>query len=223
MQLLLTSDTSVAIAALQQRLITELEAGRHVLWLVSGGSNITASVQIMPAISTALRARLTVMLSDERYGPVGHPDSNYQQFLDKGFDGDPAVFIPTLQAGLSLDKTADAYAEVVKTEFSRADIIISQLGVGSDGHIAGALPGTIATTASALVVGYSSNPYQRVTLTFPALQQIDADYSLVYGDDKRPALTRLQDSDLSLTEQPAQILKKLSEAYIYNDQLGAIT
>ncbi len=223
MQLLLTPDTSVAIAALQQRLSFELEAGRKVLWLVSGGSNIDASVKIMPAIMPALRPKLTIMLSDERYGPIGHADSNYQQFLDKGFACEPAIFIPTLQPGLTLDETANAYAKVVAAEFAQADIIISQLGIGADGHIAGALPGTPATLSEDLVSGYKSDPYERITLTFSALSQINVNYSLVYGADKQTALLNLRDRQLPLTEQPAQILKQLPDAYVYNDQVGDIT
>ena len=220
MQLLLTPDASVAASALQGRLIAELQANHRVVWLVSGGSNIDASVQIMPTIPAKLRPQLTVMLSDERYGPVGHPDSNYQQFVSKGFDVSQVRFIPTLQPGLSLDDTAAAYAGVIQAEFASADIIISQLGIGADGHIAGALPGTVATTSDAWVVGYKSDPYQRITLTFPALRQIQADYSLVYGGDKRTALQGLLRTDMSLSVQPAQILQQLPEAYVYNDQLG---
>lgn len=220
MQLLLAPDTTVAISALQQRLVTELQAGKHVLWLVSGGSNINATVAVMPQIPVELRDHLTLMLSDERYGAVGHADSNYQQFLDKGFNPGPARFIPTLQSDMSLEATAAAYSETVQAEFAKADIIISQLGIGADGHIAGALPGTVATTSDAWVVGYDSPPYQRITLTFPALKLIDVDYSLVYGPDKQAALTQLQSANLPLAQQPAQILKLLPEAYVYNDQLG---
>lgn len=220
MRFFLTPDTSIGLTALQSRLTTELQSGKQVLWLVSGGSNIAASVAIMPLLPVDLLDHLTLMLSDERYGPIGHADSNYQQFLEQGFDSGNARFIPTLQNDLSLTATAVAYAEVVQTEFTKADIIIGQLGIGVDGHIAGALPGTIATSGETWVVGYQSNPYQRITMTFPALKQIDADYSLVYGVDKRAVLERLAQQNVALDEQPAQILKQLTEAYIYNDQLG---
>jgi len=222
MQFYRTSDTSKAISDLQSRLISELQAGKHVLWMVSGGSNITASVAVMAGISGDLQTNLTIMFSDERYGPVGHADSNYQQMLDAGFLVNGAQFLPVLQEGMSRDETVAAYADLIKLEFDRADIIISQLGIGADGHIAGALPGTIATTSEEWVIGYESPPYQRITMTFPALRQITADYSLVFGDDKANALTQLQNEDLELSEQPAQILKELSEAYVYNDQIGDV-
>jgi 6-phosphogluconolactonase/glucosamine-6-phosphate isomerase/deaminase len=220
MQFYLTSDTSKAISDLQARLLTELQTDKQVLWVVSGGSNITASVAVMAGIPAELQTKLTILFSDERYGPVGHADSNFQQMLNAGFTVSGARFIPTLQDGLSLHETAKTYASVVQAEFEQAEIIISQLGIGADGHIAGALPGTPATESDEWASGYLSDPYQRVTMTFPALRQIDADYSLVYGDDKQTALTGLQQFELPLAQQPAQILRQLPEAYIYNDQIG---
>ena len=221
MQFILTPDSATAISDLQARLIDELTAGKKVLWLVSGGSNIDASVLIMAGIEPSLKTNLYIMLSDERYGPVGHADSNFQQLQDKGFNMKDATIIPTLQDNLSLDETAFAYAGIIQQYFSEADIVISQLGIGADGHIAGILPGSLAaTTTDALVIGYQSDPFQRITCTFRALQAIDANYSLVYGADKQNALTRLQQTDVALVEQPSQILKQLSEAYVYNDQIG---
>jgi 6-phosphogluconolactonase/glucosamine-6-phosphate isomerase/deaminase len=221
MQYILTSDNAAAISDLQARLIAELTADKKVLWLVSGGSNIDASVTIMANIEPALQSTLIIMLSDERYGPVGHPDSNFQQLQDKGFSVSGATLIPTLQPGLSLDETATAYAAIIQEQFSAAEIIISQLGIGADGHIAGILPESpAASSPDALVIGYQSNPFERITCTFRALQAIDANYSLVYGADKQDALTRLQQNEVALVEQPSQILKQLPEAYVYNDQVG---
>jgi 6-phosphogluconolactonase/glucosamine-6-phosphate isomerase/deaminase len=221
MQFILTPDNATAISDLQARLITELTTGKKVLWLVSGGSNIDASVVIMANIEPGLQSNLTIMLSDERYGPVGHADSNFQQLQDKGLIVSGATLIPTLQPGLSIHDTAAAYASIIQQQFSEAEIIISQLGIGSDGHIAGVLPESPAASASeVLVVGYQSDPFERITCTFRALQAIDANYSLVYGADKQDALTRLQQTEVALIEQPSQILKQLSEAYVYNDQVG---
>jgi 6-phosphogluconolactonase/glucosamine-6-phosphate isomerase/deaminase len=221
MQFILTPNSATAVSDLQARLITELTADKKVLWLVSGGSNIDASVLIMANIEPKLQSNLTIMLSDERYGPVGHPDSNFQQLLDKGFSVSGATLIPTLQAGLSLDETAAAYAGIIQQQFSAAEIIISQLGIGTDGHIAGILPESpAANNPDVLVVGYQSDPFVRITCTFKALQVVDANYSLVYGADKQNALTRLQQTEVALVEQPSQILKQLPEAYVYNDQVG---
>jgi hypothetical protein len=44
-------------------------------------------------------------------------------------------------------------------------------------------------------------------------------YLLAYGEDKRPALENLK-TELPPNQQPAQILKDIAEAYVYNDQVG---
>ena len=215
----ITTDSVTAQHDITLRITSELEAGKNVLWIISGGSNIDASVTIMANIPKELHSLLTIALSDERYGPVGHADSNFQQLLDKGFDAQGASLIPVLQSDLSLIETSSAYGAVVQAEFGKANIIISQLGIGPDGHIAGILPDSPAVNVSdTLVTGYLSIPYQRVTMTFRALQAIDVNFSFAYGDNKLLALRQLLHEDLSLSQQPSQILKQLAEAYIYNEK-----
>ena len=214
-----TTDSVTAQHDITLRITSELEAGKNVLWIISGGSNIDASVTIMANIPRELHSLLTIALCDERYGPVGHADSNFQQLLDKGFDARDASLIPVLQSDLSLIETASAYGAVVQAEFGKADTIISQLGIGPDGHIAGILPDSPAVNVSdSLVTGYLSIPYQRVTMTFRALQAIDVNFSFAYGDNKLAALRQLLHEDLPLSQQPSQILKQLAEAYIYNEK-----
>ena len=84
MKFIHASDWHPAIAVLQARLELELTAGKKVLWLVSGGSNITASVQLMQNLADDLTKNLTIMAVDERYGLVGHADSNEGQLLAAG-------------------------------------------------------------------------------------------------------------------------------------------
>ncbi|MEO7364430.1 MAG: 6-phosphogluconolactonase, partial [Candidatus Saccharimonadales bacterium] len=131
MQFILSNDTLEGSQALLSRLLAELESGKRVLWIVSGGSNITASVTVMKQIPSRVQAGLTILLSDERYGPSGHPDSNFQQLLDSGLAVAGARLIPTLQDGLDLAATAAAYATTLQAEFSKAEVIISQLGIGA--------------------------------------------------------------------------------------------
>ena len=221
MRFILTTDWEDGLADLSQRLIEELAAGKRVLWLLSGGSNIPASVTVMENISPKHRQKLTVMLGDERYGPIGHPDSNGAQLAKAGFKPAPATMLAVLQADLSLAQTTAHYQEVATQAFAAADVIIAQFGIGEDGHLAGILPGSPAShEATALVSGYSCDPFGRLTLTFPALRRVTAAYTFAFGITKHPALRDLQRKRLDLPTQPAQILKQLDEAYVYNDQVG---
>jgi len=159
-------------------------------------------------------------LIDERYGKVGHGDSNHQQLLDEGFKPDEAILLSILQSGLSLDETTSRYKALAGQAFEEADTVIALAGIGTDGHIAGILPNSPASYESKkYVVGYQADTYQRLTLTFPALRRINAAYVYAYGKSKSATLEKLKSEDLTLAEQPAQILKALPEAYVYNDQI----
>ena len=221
MKYLLTTGWEDGVAALTECLVGKLAAKEQVLWLVSGGSNIPASVSIIKNISLELRQNLKIMLIDERYGPVGHADSNFAQLLRSGFAGENAPLLPVLYAGLSLEQTVQRYEETVKAAFAEATYAVAQLGMGEDGHIAGILPNSPAAhELTALVSGYESGDLTRITLTFPAVRQLSSAYVFAFGTTKHQALGALMHQRLSLTAQPAQVLKELPQVYLYNDQLG---
>ncbi len=221
MKYILTAGWEDGVADLTERLVRELAGGRQVLWLVSGGSNVMPSVQIMGNIPERLRAKLSVMLIDERYGEPGHPESNWAQLMKAGFEGGDATLLPVLEAGLDFDQTIVRYNQIAGRAFDANQVIIAQLGVGADGHIAGILPGSpAADETDALAVGYQSEPLTRLTLTFTALRRVSAAYVFAFGDTKRQELKKLQTQSIPLNRQPAQILKQLPEAYFYSDQFG---
>ncbi len=60
MKYILTAGWDDGVADLTERLVKELAGRKRVLWLVSGGSNIPASVQIMDNISGSLSEHLSV-------------------------------------------------------------------------------------------------------------------------------------------------------------------
>jgi 6-phosphogluconolactonase/glucosamine-6-phosphate isomerase/deaminase len=140
--------------------------------------------------------------------------------MDNGFDVKLSTLLPVLLPELDLAQTAEHYDATIRQAILDNDVIIGQFGIGPDGHIAGILPKSPATTSSELAAGYDAPPYQRLTLTFPALQQITAAYVMVFGGSKHEALLNLQTKALSIIDQPAQILKNIPEAYVYNDQIG---
>jgi 6-phosphogluconolactonase/glucosamine-6-phosphate isomerase/deaminase len=212
-------DAAAGIQELSTHLTQLLVEEKRVLWLVPGGSNIPFAVQAMTGIPDELTKRLTIILTDERYGPVGHADSNVQQLHDAGFDPKHANFIPVLDGG-TLGATARKYDTIAGKQFAESDVAVGQFGIGTDGHIAGILPRSPGTTAlGELAVGYEAPDFTRITLTFPALRYIEMAYVFVYGDSKRVTLEQLHNEDLPLATQPAQILKAIPEAYVYNDQV----
>jgi 6-phosphogluconolactonase/glucosamine-6-phosphate isomerase/deaminase len=204
---------------LEAHLIQQLQQEKRVLWLVSGGSNIPVAVDTMAGLPHDMTSQLTIMLIDERFGPIGHPNSNMYQLQQAGFNPKHAALLPVL-TGESLEETMHTYAGMVHTQFTEHDVIVGQLGIGIDGHIAGILPRSpAALDQTNLVASYQATDFTRITLTFPALRRITVAYAFAFGDSKRRTLLQLRDEQVALEVQPAQILKAIPEAYVYNDQI----
>jgi 6-phosphogluconolactonase/glucosamine-6-phosphate isomerase/deaminase len=208
-------------APLFDRLLKEVQnpQTKRVLWLVSGGSNIALSVTIMDHLPDDLTPKLAIALTDERFGPVGFSDSNFQQLLDAGFQPKQATFLPVLVPDLDLEATRQRYEDAITTAFESADVIIAQFGIGTDGHIAGILPDTSSVSNTNFVVAYQTEQYTRLSLTLEALKGVTAAYVFAFGSDKQTALEKLS-KDIPLDDEPSQILKQIPDSYVYNDQMG---
>lgn len=206
---------SQALANNLRQLLTE---DKKVLWLVPGGSNIEVVVWVMNQLR-GIEAKLTIMLTDERYGLAEHADSNWLQLAEAGFEPGQANALSTLIEGLNLSQTAENYANKLHRAFEQTDISVGFFGMGADGHTAGILPGSVAADELELLAcGYHSEQFDRVTMTFPAIKKLDIAYCLAYGEAKKQSLEALISNNLPLTEQPAQILKVIPTSYVYNDQ-----
>lgn len=214
---------ATAVRALCERLSTELASGKQVLWLVSGGSNVAAEVSIMQKLrdhTGSSLAKLTIIPMDERYGEPGHKDSNSEQLRQAGFLSGAAEWIDVLAHDVSFSETIEYYDNAVSEAMAVANVVVGQFGLGADGHVAGLLPNSPATTEDyATVVGYEWKDYVRLTLTPRALGGIDAAYVLAYGDSKQTALQRLQANHDSLENLPAKVLYDIKESYVFNDQI----
>lgn len=200
-------------------LISALQAHDRVIWLVSGGSNIAISVDAMRRLDDELTRKLVVMQTDERFVALDSADCNWYQLHNAGFDTKQAAVFPVLVEGESRDETVARYSETVLREFIAADYIIGQFGVGADGHIAGIKPDSPAAISDQLVCGYQWEDFERVTLTFPALQQVDEAFAFVFGEEKRPTLEKLRGDIPSLAEFPAGVLRTTPISTVYNDQI----
>src|SRR5579859_6319182 len=111
----------------------------NVLWLVTGGSSIGIAATVSQRIKGSNLANLTVSLTDERYGPLGHPDSNWLQLEQAGFDLPAARLSPVL-SGSEPQKSAEEFAGFLANSLKRVDFSLGLIGVGPDSHIAGIKP-----------------------------------------------------------------------------------
>lgn len=219
------SDPAAGIKEMADEISAVLKDGWPVLWLVCGGSNIPSAVTAMKKVRAKVSgdelAHLKVALTDERYGPVGHPDSNWRQLADAGFIFDGARPIPVLK-GKDMEQTVADYASEIEDAASQVirskGKVVGLFGIGGDGHIAGILPHSPAVSAQAAVAGYDAGPYRRITLTPAFLCRVSSAYAFAFGAAKKEAMLKLRDETFGIDEQPAQLLKSLAKEIAYSDQ-----
>ncbi len=208
---------------LAQALLRQLNKDQRLVWLVSGGSNIAISKEVRKALPSDKLKNLTLALIDERYGPLGHSDSNHTQLKKAGFDFKGIKFVPVITGDhLSLELAAEDYERRIKSLFKESDMIIGQFGIGSDSHTAGILPHSPASKDDErLVIGYHGPDFKRITLSFKALRMVDEAYIFAFGEDKLPALSLLRGKNQPLNSQPAQIFRQSPpKSFIINNMIG---
>lgn len=223
MRFIKTSSPASGTKALLDRMRLVLRSGNKALWLLSGGSAIASEAAILKSLQNAEEARnLTIMLMDERYGAVGHENSNWEQLKQAGCDFTSFDAIPVLDGQLkSMDQTAREYTEKLKSALNKVDIVIGLFGIGPDGHTAGILPDSPATNEiEATVICYSTPQFDRITLTRAAFKRVNVGYVFAYGDAKAPALEALRSGQKTFRELPSLLLEEIPEVYVYNDQIG---
>ncbi len=192
-----------------------LTKGMSVLWLLSGGSTITVAVKVATMLASYDVAKITLMLTDERYGEVGHVNSNWAQLVTAGFVLPGARMAPTLNGG-TFDETTRSYDEYLMAALQDNDFCIGLFGIGADGHTAGILPESPAVTSPKFAVGYAAAPYERITMTGTAIAQLNSAVLVGAGESKWLQFDQLQ-TDVAPLQQPVQLLKTVPELEIYRD------
>jgi 6-phosphogluconolactonase/glucosamine-6-phosphate isomerase/deaminase len=196
----------------------KLEQGKKVLWLVPGGSSIVVATQASSGLKGRNLSNLRVTLTDERYGPVGHKDSNWKQLLNAGFALSGAKLNPVL-SGKGIEETSKAFDQFLISELVSVNYRIGFFGIGADGHTAGILPGSPALSASTFASFYQASEFIRITMTPRAIEKLDEAVVYAVGQPKWPILDQLE-QEVTLNEQPAQILKKVPKLTVFNDYKG---
>jgi len=193
-----------------------LSQGKSVLFMVSGGSAIAVAVGVAQELVTSSDlSRLRIMLTDERFGPVGHKDSNWKQLHDAGFSLPRAKLLPVLR-DLPFPETVRVYEEELDRAMDESDLRIGLFGMGADGHTAGILPESVATSSTSLAVGYEAPRFTRITMTHLAIARLNIAVLYAIGEEKVPALRMLEEKH-DIHTQPAQALKNAGELTIFTD------
>lgn len=193
----------------------QLKQGKEVLFFVPGGSSIAVAVKVAELLKSQPHDKLSTTLTDERYGEVGHKDSNWQQLLDKGFDLPEAKLIPVL-TGDDFETTVHNFNENLAYEFNVAKYTIGLFGVGKDSHTAGITPGSIAVKYPDLVCGHQTDKFARITVTPTLIKELDEAVVFMQGEEKWQVVKDFE-KNIDVMKAPVQILKKIPLLTIFTD------
>lgn len=203
---------------LAQTINKHLAANKKVLWFVAGGSCIAVAALAAKQVNPKYASNLAITLTDERYGPPGHADSNWRQLEEAGFSAPAAHLLPVLH-GQSLSETVKSDQEMLVKELKATHYSLALAGMGPDGHIFGIKPNSSSVSADDEVVGYEWDDYVRITPTIKLIKRLDEVIVYAVGREKWPQFDKLVEN-LDPEEQPAQLLKQLKKVIIFTDYKG---
>jgi len=162
---------------------------------LSGGSTARQCYELL-AVADVEWNEVDVFFGDERWVPVGDPESNEgvarHAFLDQAL---PRNIYSMRHAGDTVDAAADAYDRLLR-DYGPLGFV--HLGLGPDGHTASLFPGSPALDERdrrVVATGDELHPHPRLTLTFPALAQARLAVFTVAGEEKSDALQRVKTAD----------------------------
>jgi 6-phosphogluconolactonase len=184
-----------------------ISARGAALLAVSGGSTPKCVFERLRRYDVDWR-RVQVTLTDERWVPADHPESNEKLVRSCLLLGPvaAATFISLFGGEKSSEKGQLACEERLKTLNLPFDAVY--LGMGSDGHFASLFPGDPALHVhSGLCVAVSANESRlsRISLTAPAILNANKIFILFSGTDKHSIYSRAKQPG-SIEEIPLRLL-----------------
>jgi 6-phosphogluconolactonase len=205
---------SVAVAAADAFIDSAralLKAKHEIHVSITGGTVgilTLAKIAEHPGCEALDWANIHLWWGDDRFVPVGHPDSNAKQAQDALLGSllflNPAnvhafpSYQPELEESIDeqLDNARDAFAAEVERFIapgaSQPYFDITLLGMGPDGHIASLFPGHAAPPTGVSVIAEHNSPKpppQRLSFTYEAINNSGEIWFVVAGADKAEAVS----------------------------------
>lgn len=216
MKLVTEQDNLHIVEYLTSTLVAHLQADESVLWLVPGGSAMKVATKVLAALEDVDTSKLCITLTDERYGRPDHPDENWLQLEQLGFNVSTINAYRVLR-GEDIETTAQDFGDKLERLFATYQYKIGLFGIGADGHTAGIKPHTVAVTSDEYAAQFEGEDFARVTMTPKAIAALDEVVAYAHGADKYPVLSQLLREDVALIDQPAQALKTVPRSTIFSD------
>jgi 6-phosphogluconolactonase len=200
------SDAAIAagkriINALHRRLETHDSAA-----LVVSGGTTPAPVYEYMAHKELDWHRIHVLLSDERWVPSDHSDSN-EKMLRDALEKSRASYAQ-ITSYFDVDSSLEERCGELEKELGEMPLPFTSvlLGMGNDGHFASLFPddGDLETAIDLqsprgfVPVDTESSPYRRISMTLAALLRCDEILLLISGAEKRAVLEQATDPESEL-------------------------
>lgn len=160
--------------------------GRFAVAL-SGGSTPKPVYEIICRSKKIDWSKVWLFWSDERAVSPDSSESNYHMVMEAGFQhlSIPKAQIFRMRAEKEIQKGAKMYEEAIHTHLVPSLFDLVLLGLGEDGHTASLFPETQALEETTRLVRENSTPKgERMTLTFPCIQQSSHVTFLIFGKAK---------------------------------------
>ena len=148
--------------------------------------------------------KVNIFQVDEREAPDGHSDRNltqlFQAIQDSGIDTKVNIF-PMPVTSENLEEACADYAHTIKSITGDGILDLVHLGMGADGHTASLIPGDQVCEVLDQEVAMTFGPYQgrnRMTLTYPILNQAKEILWIVTGSEKAEMVNKLIQADPSI-------------------------
>lgn len=163
---------------------------------LSGGGTAERCYRALAAAEGVDWPAVTVVLGDERFVPVEHPDSNEGVARAVLLDRVPVGAVRSARGAGADPATAAAAYDVVIAGLQPLDLV--HLGLGEDGHTASLFPGSPALDErdrQVVATGDEVHPWPRLSLTFPAIAAARRVVVTLEGAAKRGAWARVRAGD----------------------------
>ena len=189
------SREAAAIAAAERiarALERRLDAQGEASVVVSGGTSPAGVFAHLAGISLAW-PDVRVILSDERWVPPDHEDSNEKLVRETLLRGEAqgANLLPVYEPGVTIEERCSALNDEIRQ--APFPFACALLGMGDDGHFASLFPDAgnldegldVDSKELCIPVHTAASPHPRVSLTLSALSRGDEILLLMFGDSKR--------------------------------------
>jgi 6-phosphogluconolactonase len=198
----------LAVRIVTDALTRSITERGHASLCLAGGNTPRATYEALAQAHGVDWPRVAIYFGDERAVPPDHPDSNYRLARAALLDHVPIPVesIHRMRAEApDRDAAAREYAALLP---ERVDVLI--LGVGEDGHTASLFPGSPALREAArlvLPVSGPKPPFERMTLTPPALARGRTILVLAAGAGKADAVATALEGEIDVDRCPSQLVR----------------